>query len=87
MRCPSVHNVSATALMALRSCFPHDASLQTGFLLLGAKVASVRERTIPTERPQLVGKLVPTFPDRGYRVVNATGPYDRILGFLDRSRY
>jgi hypothetical protein len=32
-------------------------------------------------------KLVPTFADRGYRVVSATDPHGRILGFLDRSRY
>jgi hypothetical protein len=28
-----------------------------------------------------------TFADRGCRVVSATDPYGRILGFLDRSRY
>jgi hypothetical protein len=32
-------------------------------------------------------KLVPTFADRGCRVVSATDPHGRILGFLDRSRY
>jgi hypothetical protein len=53
-------------------------------------VALARKRTIPTELPPLVGevsKLVPTFADRRCRVVNATGPHGRILGFLDRSRY
>jgi hypothetical protein len=50
-------------------------------------VAWVREQTIPTERPPLVGKDVPTFLDRGFRVVSAMDPYGRILGFLDRSRY
>jgi hypothetical protein len=35
----------------------------------------------------LSAKLVPTFLDRGYHVVSVTDPYDRILGFLDRSRY
>jgi hypothetical protein len=29
-------------------------------------------------------KLVPTFKDRGRRVVRTTDPYDRILDFLDR---
>jgi hypothetical protein len=48
-------------------------------------VASVRERTIPTER--LSAKLVPTFADIEYRVVSATDPYSHIIGFLDRSRY
>jgi hypothetical protein len=47
-------------------------------------VALVRKRTIPTERPPLV---TPTFADRGCRVVSATDPHGRILGFLDRSRY
>jgi hypothetical protein len=34
--------------------------------------ALVRERTIPTERPPLVGEVVPTFADIGCRVVSAT---------------
>jgi hypothetical protein len=49
-------------------------------------VALVPERTIPTDR-RLSVKLVPTFADRGCRVVRATDPQSRILGFLDRSRY
>jgi hypothetical protein len=32
-------------------------------------------------------KLVSTFADRWCRVVSATDPQGRILGFLDRSRY
>jgi hypothetical protein len=32
-------------------------------------------------------KLVPNFADRGCRLVSATEPQGRILGFLDRSRY
>jgi hypothetical protein len=32
-------------------------------------------------------KLVPTFADSGCRMVSATDPHDRILGFLDRSHY
>jgi hypothetical protein len=32
-------------------------------------------------------KLVPIFADRGRRVVSATDPRGRILGFLDRRRY
>jgi hypothetical protein len=47
----------------------------------------VRKRTIPTERPPLSAKLVPTFADRGCRVVSEADPYGRNLGFLDRSRY
>jgi hypothetical protein len=50
-------------------------------------VALVRERTVPTERPPLVGEVTANFC--GYRccVVSATDPYGHILGFLDRSRY
>jgi hypothetical protein len=44
----------------------------------------VRERTIPTERPPLVGEAS---AERGCHVVSVTNPYGRILGFLDRSRY
>jgi hypothetical protein len=48
----------------------------------------VRERTIPTERPPLVSEVIANFfADRGCHVVIVTDPYDRILGFLDRSRY
>jgi hypothetical protein len=44
----------------------------------------VREQTIPTERPPLVGEVI---ADKGYHVVSVMGPYGRILGFLDRSHY
>jgi hypothetical protein len=50
-------------------------------------VAWVRKRTIPTEWPPLVGEVSANYTDRGYHVVSVTDPYDRILGFLDRSRY
>jgi hypothetical protein len=36
---------------------------------------------------RLSTKLMPTFADRGCRVVSATDPYGRNLGFLERSRY
>jgi hypothetical protein len=42
---------------------------------------------MPTERPPLLGEVVPTFADRGCCVVSATDPPNRIRGFLDRSRY
>jgi hypothetical protein len=48
-------------------------------------VALVRERTIPTERLPFVYKVSVKLL-RG-RVVSATNPHGRILGFLDRSRY
>jgi hypothetical protein len=48
----------------------------------------VRERTIPTERPPLVGEVIANFlADRGCHVVSVTDPYGRSLGFLDRSLY
>jgi hypothetical protein len=40
-----------------------------------------------TDRECLSAKLVPTFADKGSHMVIATDPYDRILGFLDRSPY
>jgi hypothetical protein len=45
-------------------------------------VAWVCERTIPTERPPLVGEVSAKFWGQ---MVSATDPYGRILGFLDRS--
>jgi hypothetical protein len=51
-------------------------------------VSLVRERTIPTERPSLIGEVgADFFADSGSRVVSAADPYGRILGFLDRSCY
>jgi hypothetical protein len=47
----------------------------------------VRKRTMPIERPHLSAKLVRTFADKGCAVMSAADLYDRILGFLDRSRY
>jgi hypothetical protein len=47
---------------------------------------SASELYRPSDR-RLSAKLVPTFADRRCRVVSVTDPYDRILGFLDRSRY
>jgi hypothetical protein len=44
-------------------------------------VALVRERTMPTERPPLVGEVVPTFADRGCCMVSATDSHGR------KSRY
>jgi hypothetical protein len=49
-------------------------------------VALVHKLYRPSDR-RLLGKLVPTFADRGCRVGSATDPHGRILGFLDRRRY
>jgi hypothetical protein len=46
-------------------------------------VVLVRKRTIPTERPQPAGEISATLADRGCRVVSATDPHGRNLGFLD----
>jgi hypothetical protein len=50
-------------------------------------MALVREQTIRPSDRRLSAKLVPTFADRGCRVVSAPNPRARILRFLDRSRY
>jgi hypothetical protein len=34
-----------------------------------------------------ISMTIQLFADRGCRVVSATDPHGRILGFLDRSRY
>jgi hypothetical protein len=47
---------------------------------------SASELYRPSDR-RLSAKLVQTFADRGCNEVSVTDPYDRILGFLDRSRY
>jgi hypothetical protein len=41
----------------------------------------VRERTVPAERPPLVGEVNANFPARWCYVVSMTDPYGRILGF------
>jgi hypothetical protein len=47
---------------------------------------SASELYWPSDR-RLSAKLVPTFADRGCRMVSTTDPHGRILGFLDRSSY
>jgi hypothetical protein len=50
-------------------------------------VVWIRERTIITERPPLVGELNAKFVDRGCHVVSVTDFYGRIFVFLNRSPY
>jgi hypothetical protein len=50
-------------------------------------VTLVRKRTIPTERPPLVGEVSANILRMMCRIVSVTNPYGRILRFLDRSRY
>jgi hypothetical protein len=47
---------------------------------------SASELHRPSDR-RFSAKLVPTFADRGCRVVSPADPYGRILGFVDRSHY
>jgi hypothetical protein len=47
---------------------------------------SASELYRPSDR-HLSAKLVPTFAGIGCHVVSVTDLYDRVLGFLDRSRY
>jgi hypothetical protein len=51
------------------------------------RVALVRERTMPTERPPLVGEVVPTLRIEGVAWSAQRIPTVVNLDFLDRSRY
>jgi hypothetical protein len=84
---PPVSEVLQTLLALLQS--GTESELQAVLTSTDKKnsMARVRERTIPTERPQLVGEVIANFADRGCHVVSVTDPYGRNLGFLDRSRY
>jgi hypothetical protein len=53
------------------SLFQRHTMRGSGSIKLNS-VALVRERTMPTERPPLIGEVVRTFADRGCRVVSAT---------------
>jgi hypothetical protein len=67
---------------------PHTAILMHSYKKKTPNsVASLCERTIPTERLPLSEKSVSNFADRGCHLVSVMDPYSRILGFLDRSRY
>jgi hypothetical protein len=48
--------------------------------------SSTSELYRPSDR-RMSAKLVPTFADRGCRVVSATDLHSRTFGFLDRSHY
>jgi hypothetical protein len=49
-------------------------------------VALVGKRTIPTERPP-IDEVNANFCGQKVRVVSATDPHGRILGFLDRRKW
>jgi hypothetical protein len=44
----------------------------------------VRERTMPTEQPPLVGEVVPTFADGGCCAVTATDSHWNLLASVGR---
>jgi hypothetical protein len=94
------HNVSAAGLSpssgGTYSRGPYRASRYwtqlSRFHQMTKTESSVRNAVSASElyRPNfrcLSAKLVPTFADRGCRVVSAADPYFCNLGFLDRSRY
>jgi hypothetical protein len=78
---------SSTTLKRLGRFQPNLVHMTPYIYIYINSVASVRKRTIPTERTQLVGEVSGNFADRGCCVVSTTDPYGRILGFLDRSGY
>jgi hypothetical protein len=60
----------------------HDIiSVSTYVCLKLNSVSCVRERTIPAERPPLVGEVSANFVDKGCHVVSLTDPYGRIHRF------
>jgi hypothetical protein len=78
---------SARACLPTSLCIPPYCSALWGQRHhLSGSVAWVRERTIQTESPPLIGEVSP-FADKGCRLVSMTDSYGRVLGFLDRSRY
>jgi hypothetical protein len=79
-RCKIQKNLCPFPGIELRPPSPHAITLKLN------SVALVRERTISSERPPIVG-VVPTFADRGCQMVSVTDPYSRIFSFLDRSHY
>jgi hypothetical protein len=70
---------------------PHFRKKQSALNYLVAKnqtpwPESAIELYRPSDR-RLSAKLVPTFSDRGCRMVSVMDPYGYIHGFLDQSRY
>jgi CBS-domain-containing membrane protein len=68
-----------------------ENDLLTGFLSIIVKplkyICSTLDACFRPSDRRLSAKLVPVFSDRGCHVFNVTDPYDRILGFIDRSHY
>jgi hypothetical protein len=70
----------------IETCQNHRYENFISYKLRGLSPVAGSELFLPSDR-RLSEKLVPTFVDRGCRVVSATDLYGRNLGFLDRSRY
>jgi hypothetical protein len=76
-------------LMHIKRCSIHYQGTEiiwrlsrASFLIKLNSVAWVRERTIPTERPPLVGEVSENLWDKGRHVVSMTDICGLILGFL-----
>jgi hypothetical protein len=72
-----IHRVVNMINIESYSCFVVKLILRGKYKLKLNSVALVRERTMPTERPPLVGEVVPTFADIGCHVVSATDSHGR----------
>jgi hypothetical protein len=77
--------VAVKGAVVCDAVYSHISSLtfrrnkKTSFVALPHKLCR------PSDR-RFAAKFVPNFADRGCRVVSATDPHGRILGFIDRSR-
>jgi hypothetical protein len=70
-------------------CQSTSSTLSTGNCLILLQLRHlVHERTIPTERPPLSAKLVPTFEDRGVsRGQRNRSPFPHFSSILHRTHY
>jgi hypothetical protein len=83
-QCPCASEGPDLGCVAMSAGMPDTSSTETG----PNSVALVRERTVPTGLPPLVGEVTASFLRiKKCCVVSATDPYGSILGFLDWSRY
>jgi hypothetical protein len=86
----SIASITLSHYMITLSCFTARGNVRHKNVYVAEtnSMVWVRERTIPTEQPPLVGEVIANFfAVRGCHVVSVTDPYGRILGLLDRSRY
>jgi hypothetical protein len=75
-------------VMSMEPAFTSYSCLFRNSLRLSASnTFIVRERTIPTERPPLAGKVSANFVGTACHVISLTDPYSSVLDFLDRNWY